>query len=169
MHATHQNTPSSVSAKHNAAGPEGSLIRFRDDKRGALTNRGNVMQPTILRALLTAMWALLITSNTLARDRNQWQDPRIKEWFENLRQPDHPRVSCCGEADAYEADNFEVEGDHYLAIITGHRAVTTIPLGSRIPVPRQKMKFDAGNPTGHGIIFIDSQRRVLCYVTPAAG
>jgi hypothetical protein len=77
-------------------------------------------------------------------------------------------VSCCGEADAYEADDFEVEGDHYVAVITGHRAVTTIPPGSRIPVPRQKMKFDAGNPTGRGIIFIDSQRRVLCYATPAA-
>jgi hypothetical protein len=136
---------------------------------GALSNRGSFMQPTIVQAFLTAMWALLITANALARDGNQWGDPRIKEWFENLKQPDHPRVSCCGEADAYEADNFEVEGDHYIAIITGHRAVTTIPLGSRIPVPRQKMKFDAGNPTGHGIIFIDSQRRVLCYVTPAAG
>ena len=78
-------------------------------------------------------------------------------------------VLRCGEADAYEADNFEVEGDHYVAIITGHRAVSAIPLGSRIPVPRQKMKYEAGNPTGHGIIFIDVQRRVLCYVTPAAG
>jgi hypothetical protein len=129
------------------------------------------MQPTIVQAFLTAIWTLLITANALARDDTRWdaQDPRTKQWFENLKQPDHPRVSCCGEADAYEADNFEVEGDHYVAIITGHRAVTNIPLGSRIPVPRQKMKFDAGNPTGHGIIFIDSQRRVLCYVTPAAG
>ena len=129
------------------------------------------MQPTIVQAFLAAMWALLIAANAFARDGGQWegQDPRIKEWFENLKQPDHPRVSCCGEADAYEADNFEVEGDHYVAIITGHRAVATIPLGSRIAVPRQKMKYDAGNPTGHGIIFIDAQRRVLCYVTPAAG
>ena len=129
------------------------------------------MQLTIVQAFLTAIWTLLITANAFARDDLRWdtQDSRTKQWFENLKQPDHPRVSCCGEADAYEADNFEVEGDHYVAIITGHRAVTAIPLGSRIPVPRQKMKFDAGNPTGHGIIFIDSQRRVLCYVTPAAG
>ncbi len=129
------------------------------------------MQPTVVRAVLALMWALLIATNAFARDGGQWEglDPRIKEWFENLKQPDHPRVSCCGEADAYEADNFEVEGDHYVAIITGHRAVASIPLGSRIPVPRQKMKYDAGNPTGHGIIFIDAQRRVLCYVTPAAG
>jgi hypothetical protein len=27
----------------------------------------------------------------------------------------------CGEADAFEADAFEVEGDHYVAVITdGH-------------------------------------------------
>src|SRR5580693_4411641 len=34
--------------------------------------------------------------------------------------PDNPAVSCCGEADAFEADAFEVEveGDHYIAIIT---------------------------------------------------
>jgi len=129
------------------------------------------MQPTIVQAFLAFIWALSIAANAFARDGNQWdgQDSRIKEWFEHLRQPDHPRISCCGEADAYEADNFEVEGDHYVAIITAHRAVTDIPVGSRIPVPRQKMKFDAGNPTGHGIIFIDAQRRVLCYVTPAAG
>jgi hypothetical protein len=124
-----------------------------------------------IRICLAAMCALMIAANAFARDSSQWtgQDSRIRKWFEQLKQPDHPRVSCCGEADAYEADNYEVEGDHYIAIITGHRAVTNIPVGSRIPVPNRKMKFDAGNPTGHGIIFIDAQRRVLCYVTPAAG
>jgi hypothetical protein len=76
------------------------------------------MQPTIVQAFLTAIWTILITANALARDDTRWdmQDPRTKQWFENLKQPDHPRVSCCGEADAYEADNFEVEGDHYVAI-----------------------------------------------------
>jgi len=133
--------------------------------------RGQVMQLTIARPFLAAIGALLITANAFARDGPQWdgQDSRIKEWFEHLKQPDHPRLSCCGEADAYEADKFEVEGDHYIAIITGHRAVTDIPVGSRIPVPNQKMKFDAGNPTGHGIIFIGKRREVYCYVTPAAG
>jgi hypothetical protein len=28
------------------------------------------------------------------------------------------------------------------------------------------MKFDAGNPTGYDVVFIDSQRRGLCYATP---
>jgi hypothetical protein len=34
----------------------------------------------------------------------------VRQWFQSLKQPDHPRLSCCGEADAFEADSFEVEG-----------------------------------------------------------
>ena len=73
-------------------------------------------------------------------------------------------MSCCGEADAFEADSFEVSGDEYVAIITNGKGV--IPEGTRIPVPNQKMKWDEGNPTGHGIIFIGSNGQVFCYVTP---
>jgi hypothetical protein len=68
-------------------------------------------------------------------------------------------MSCCGEADA-----FEVEGDHCVAIIRDGKGV--LENGTRIPVPNQKMKWDAGNPSGHGIIFIGPQRQVYCYVTP---
>jgi hypothetical protein len=104
----------------------------------------------------------------LARDGGQWenQGSAVRQWFKTLMQPDHPRVSCCGEADAYEADNFEVEGDHYVAIITAHRAVSSIPIGTKVPVPNYKMKWDDGNPTGHGIIFIGVQGQVFCYVAP---
>ena len=28
----------------------------------------------------------------------------------------NPAISCCGEADAFEADSFEVHGDQYVAI-----------------------------------------------------
>lgn len=38
--------------------------------------------------------------------------------------------------------------------------------GTRIPVPNAKMKWDAGNPTGHGIIFIGAQGQVYCFVAP---
>jgi hypothetical protein len=37
---------------------------------------------------------------------------------------------------------------------------------TRIPVPNNKMKWDEGNPTGHGIIFIGNGGQVYCYVTP---
>jgi hypothetical protein len=54
-------------------------------------------------------------------------------------------MSRCGEADAFEADTFEVEGDHYIAIITDGKGV--IANGTRVAVPNQKMKWDAGNRT----------------------
>ena len=75
-----------------------------------------------------------------------------------------PLAFCCGEADAYEADSFEVSGDHYVAIITNGKG--EIPEGRRIQVPNSKIKWDNGNPTGHGIIFIGSFGDVLCYVPP---
>jgi hypothetical protein len=73
----------------------------------------------------------------------------IRKWFQSLMQPDSPAVSCCGEADAFEADAFEVEGDHYIAIITDGKGV--IPNGTRIPVRNRMTKWDLDNPTGHGI------------------
>ena len=99
------------------------------------------------------------------RDNGQWgnQPAYLREWFQKLMQPDNPHVAC-GEADAFEADSFEVSGDEYVAIITNGKGV--IPEGTRIPVPNQKLKWDEGNPTGHGIIFIGSNGQVFCYVTP---
>jgi hypothetical protein len=120
----------------------------------------------MLRIVITTL--ALASLPAMARDSGQWehQPAAIRQWFQRLMQPDHPETSCCGEADAYEADAFEVEGDHYVAIITAHRAVTNIPVGTRIPVPNHKMKWDSGNPTGHGIIFVGSQGQVFCFVTP---
>src|ERR1700704_3509933 len=109
---------------------------------------------------------LLFTSTALARDNGQWGNSPValREWFQSLMQPDNPYMSCCGEADAFEADTFEVDGDHYVAVITDGKGV--LPSGTRIAVPNQKMKWDRGNPTGHGIIFIGNQGQVYCYVAP---
>jgi hypothetical protein len=110
-------------------------------------------------------------SLTRARDRGHWTDrPEVvSEWYRSLMQPDNPWVFCCGEADAYWADTFEVEGDHYVAVITDGRTLPfrpMIPPGTRVPVPNAKMKIDAGNPTGHGVLFIEPGGRVFCYVAP---
>jgi hypothetical protein len=108
----------------------------------------------------------LLSLPASARDNGQWgnQSAALRQWFQNLMQPDNKLQSCCGEADAYEADSFEVSGDQYVAIITDGKGV--IPNGTRISVPNQKMKWDAGNPTGHGILFIGTGGQVYCYVTP---
>jgi hypothetical protein len=109
---------------------------------------------------------MLVSLPALARDNGQWgnQPAYLREWFQKLMQPDNPHMSCCGEADAFEADSFEVSGDEYVAISTNGKGI--IPEGTRIPVPNQKLKWDEGNPTGHGIIFIGSNGQVFCYVTP---
>jgi hypothetical protein len=116
--------------------------------------------------VVALMAGLLILISAHARDNGQWADKPtdLHAWFEGLTQPNNPTASCCGEADAFEADAFEVEGDHYIAIITDGRG--DFPTGARISVPNSKMKWDSGNPTGHGIIFIGSDANVLCYVPP---
>jgi hypothetical protein len=117
--------------------------------------------------------AVLLSSTALARDNGQWTatDEAVRLWYQSLKQPDHPRLSCCGEADAYHADSFEVEGDQYVAIITDTRedgplGRPHIPPGTKVVVPPHKLKWDAGNPTGHGVIFIGLRGQVYCYVTP---
>lgn len=126
--------------------------------------------------------ALLLSLPALARDNGQWDaiDPEVGAWFQNLKQPDNPRASCCGEADAYYADSFAVENGQTIAIVTDTRDDAPlqrphIKPGTRIMVPNAKLKFDDGNPTGHGVIFVkwiadggedDAGWQVLCYVTP---
>ena len=113
-----------------------------------------------------ALLLIMLCAPAAARDNGQWSNSplRVREWFQSLMQPDNPAMSCCGEADAFEADNFEVAGDHYVAIITDGRGV--LANGTRIDVPNSKMKWDKGNPTGHGIIFIGTKGQVYCYVVP---
>jgi hypothetical protein len=113
-----------------------------------------------------ALIALVISAPALARDNGHWASSplHVRQWFQRLMQPDNPQVSCCGEADAFEADSFEVEGDHYVAIITNGKGA--ISNGTKIPVPNWKMKWDNGNPTGHGIIFLSTTGDVYCYVAP---
>jgi hypothetical protein len=116
--------------------------------------------------LCIALLAVVVSAPAVARDYGQWegQAPHIRKWYQQLMQPDNPRMSCCGEADAFEADSFEVNGDHYVAIITDGKGV--IPNGTRFPVPNHKMKWDEGNPTGHDVIFIGTQGQIYCYVAP---
>lgn len=119
--------------------------------------------------------AVLTILPAVARD-NGWESTPANErkWFQSLMQPDNPVMFCCGESDAYEADAYDTEGDHYVAIITDERSDTFpngafrphIPPGTRIPVPNFKMKWDQGNPTIHGYLFIGSNGQLYCFVAP---
>jgi hypothetical protein len=126
----------------------------------------------MFRALVIAT-LLFFTSVSDARDLGQWEnaDPALRQWYSNLRQPDQPTVSCCGEADAYWADSFEVAGDKYVAIITDERPNEPlrrkpIPVGTKFLIPLHKMNRDP-NPTGHGVVFIRPwDNEVLCFIAP---
>jgi len=124
------------------------------------------------RLVLGAAFGCLI-SVASARDLGQWgsTNSAIREWYQALMQPDNPSVSCCGEADAYWADSFEVDGDKYVAIITDPRPDEPlrrrhVAIGTRFVVPNHKLKYDQSNPTGHGIIFLSPGDHVYCYVAP---
>jgi Sex factor F TraW protein N terminal len=122
-------------------------------------------------ALVIAL--VLLSPPAAARDLGQWGDQPtyVRQWFKKLMQPDNPVMSCCGEADAYWADSFEVNDGRYVAIITDDRPDGPLgrphrEIGERIIVPNHKIKWDEGNPTGHGIIFIGGGGQVYCYITP---
>jgi hypothetical protein len=131
--------------------------------------------PILIWTFCAAVFVLSICKAP-ARDLGQWDgaDPLHRKWFNELMRPDEPYLRCCGLADAYWADSYEVKGDQYIAIITDTR--DDIPLdrlhienGRRFTVPNSKIKWDRGNPTGHGIIFIGYVDDVLCYVPPGGG
>lgn len=133
----------------------------------------------IIAFLIGVVCGLLIGLTAVApahaRDGG-WEDtpPNVRHWYQGLMQPDNPTVSCCGEADAYESDDYEVDGDTIVAIITDERGDTFpngttrphIEPGTKIRVPAYKVKWDAGNPTGHGIIFLSGAGAIYCYVAP---
>jgi hypothetical protein len=119
--------------------------------------------------------ALFISTAMNARDLGQWNDPAnadLKKWYQDLKQPDNPGVSCCGEADAYWADAFEATSDgQYIAIITDLRDDEPLgrrhrDIGTKIIVPKNKIKWNEGNPVGHGIIFLNRADSVFCYLPP---
>ena len=119
---------------------------------------------------------VLSTCKASARDLGQWEgvDPVQRKWFEGLMQPDNPNRRCCGLADAYWADSYEVKDGQYIAIITDERDDEPlrrphIDNGKRFLVPHSKIKWDSGNPTGHGIIFIGHGLEIHCYLPPGGG
>ena len=127
----------------------------------------------LLAMAIGAALMLALIGMGWARDYGQWdRSSPVVAWYRGLMQPDNPAVSCCGEADSYWADGFEAtSGGEYVAIVTDERS--DVPLGrhhvppsTRIVVPNRKIKYDQGNPTGHGVIFLSAGNVVYCFVPP---
>lgn len=123
--------------------------------------------------ILFGVLAALLIGNVKARDLGQWEasTPEVREWYRGLMQPDNPSASCCGESDAYWADEIRVRNGKVFAVITDDRPDAPlhrphIPIGTEIEVPDHKLKHDRGNPTGHGVIFVGHGGLVFCFVQP---
>lgn len=117
----------------------------------------------------TSLLALiLLSAPAAARDPSKWStDAVIQRWFQSLTAPD-TQLSCCGETDSFEADDYDVEGDHYVAIITDGFGVW--PNGTRVSIPNGKLLLNKSNPTGHGQLFLRTgTTEVYCYTPPTSG
>jgi hypothetical protein len=127
--------------------------------------------------LVAALVMLILSGAAFGRDLGQWDhsDPELRKWYESLTQPDVPSASCCGEADAYWCDDISVREPHVYCRITDDRDDAPLkrphlPMGTEIEIPINKYKTDAGNPTGHAIIFLSVQSKfVYCFVQGAGG
>lgn len=96
-------------------------------------------------------------------------DAEISHWMSTLMTPDNPGVPCCGIADAYWADVVHVRDGKTFATITDEREDAPfnrhhVPPGTQIEIPREKLKYDAGNPTGHALVFLNVNNVALCFV-----
>lgn len=120
-----------------------------------------------LLILLGALYA----APAWCRDIGQWEgsDPAVRAWYQSLMQPDHPTSSCCGEADGYWCDDLRVSAGKAVCTITDDRPDEPlgrphVQVGTVIEIPDYKLKYDRGNPTGHGVVFLSYALHVFCYV-----
>jgi hypothetical protein len=125
------------------------------------------LKATVAGAIL-GVAALPIVGSANAHDPDHHEHA---EWYQSLMQPDVPKASCCGEADAYWADEVHVRDGKTYAKITDDRPDEPrgrphIAVGTEIEIPNNKIKWDRGNPTGHGVVFLSRAGFVFCYVQP---
>lgn len=118
----------------------------------------------IVVLIFTLIFAFAIPAK--ARDYGQWDkaDPEIVEWYRSLKQPE-TTVSCCGEADAYWCGTVKVVGGNTVCIIEDERVIPHRPdrHGQAFIVPPERI-VKAPNPSGHVVIFIGYNDKVLCFV-----
>ena len=132
--------------------------------------------------LLVAFWFLLVAMGQAPARPGQWAQatPERQAFFKQAMRPDYlpQRYPCCGEADAYEADDFTTDADGNLyAILTCNDPDTCEPPeldrylapGTKILIKPEKLlpPHQPDNLTGHGIVFVATNAKdVFCYALP---
>lgn len=100
-------------------------------------------------------------------------DPDLASWFATS-----VVQGCCDQKDAYLADGVDGDGDNIIAVITDGSAnerynKPAIPNGTRIVVPRDRIRLSPPVPGGHAVIFLSKdnrppeQRTVYCFFPKA--
>jgi hypothetical protein len=141
-----------------------------DEQRRLDRERRGLLIWTVVTIGMVLMLTALVISGARARDLGQWEEttPEVRAWYKSLMQPDKPWVPCCGESDAYFAEAHVRDGKTYAVIIDDRpdepRGRHHVPVGTEIEVPAGKFKWDAGNPTGHAVIFLSINNDVYCFV-----
>lgn len=142
----------------------------------------------IILLTLALIFAALAVATHKAPAAEWSTDPVIRKFFRSLVRPDNAYQSCCGEADSYFADQFEVDSNgDYIAIITDDRedevpadnlnpsvsedGVDTEPpgphmrqhraIGARVHVPAERVGCTKPNITGHGLLFMPQMGKSL--------
>jgi hypothetical protein len=91
----------------------------------------------------TVLWLVMVGCLAVganARDLGQWDavDPALRYWYEALMQPDVPTASCCGEADAYFADEIHVRDGKTYAVITENGPTSRAVARTSMSAPRSR-------------------------------
>lgn len=104
----------------------------------------------------------LLLSITAAAHAEGWdtEDADLASWFAT----DVVQI-CCDQKDAYLADEVDGDGENMIAVITDGAAnpkygKPAIPNGTRIIVPRDRVRFSPPVPGGHAVIFLSKDQSV---------
>lgn len=119
----------------------------------------------ILLIILVAA-LLLMGARARAFDHGFDKGSPASLYFEGLHRPDYYPGSCCGKADAYEADTYQRNADGtWTVVITDGSAITYpdgttrpyIATGTVVVVPGEKVNppdETRHNPTDHAWLFV---------------
>lgn len=112
--------------------------------------------------LAAAVMLLPVQYQVRAADGGRWaeQPESTRQWFRDLKRSDG--MSCCGEADAVEADEFTPEGDGLRVTVTNGRGY--VQDGGTYHVPSAHVIQRRENPTGHTILFLSPTGQPYCLI-----
>lgn len=134
-----------------------------------------------MRRIVIPLLAVLVAAPTFpakAVDHGFDKHTERSIWFQQLKRPDYYPNSCCGEADAYEADIYQrnADGSYDVEITNGDtikfpdgQERPEIPTGTKVHVPKTKINppiETQGNPTEHAWLFVSVSRAIGGEVTP---